>query len=265
VTQFRRVWGLCAIGAVLVLGSCRVDARVDIELEDDGSGTVRTTLTFDREAMARLGGRAKAAQQVPLADLRDAGWEISSWTPGPRGTTTLTLTHGFLDQEDLARRLADLVGTNGALREPAIARERGWFTSRDALSLVVDMRAPESGVIKDADLRARLQAAGLDPATLDTQLTQELRDSFHLSVAVHLPDGEEREYDATIGKTDTVSVAQEHTDYDRMVKLGLALALAVLAVLFIAAAAVSARRNRRRRAARVHREERIERERAPTM
>jgi hypothetical protein len=266
VTQFRRVLGRCAIGAVLLfLAGCRVDARVDIALEDDGSGTVTATLTFDREAMARLGGRAKAAQQVPLGDLRDAGWQISSWTPGPRGTTTLTLTQEYADQDELARLLADLTGADGALRTPTIERERGWFTSRDSLSLVVDMRALESGVVGDAELRARLEAAGLDPTTLDSQLTRELRDSFHLTVAVQLPGGEVREYDATVGTEETVAAEQDHTDYDRMVQLGLAVALAVLAALFLASAAVSARRNRRRRRERVHQEERIERKRAPTM
>jgi hypothetical protein len=260
VTQVRRVWGLCAIGAVLLAG-CRVDARVDIALADDGSGTIRTTLTFDPQAMVRLGGRERAARQVPLDDLRAAGWKISRWTRGGNGVTTLTFAHGFGSQEGLARRLADLVGPGGALRDPRITRERGWFTSHNALSLVVDMRTPASGIGSDEDLKARLLLAGLDPASLDKQLTTELRSALHVSVVVHLPDGRERVYDATTGTSTTVSVSQSRTDYDRMVKVGIALALALLALLFLTAAAMSARRDRRRRAARI----RLDSQRAPLM
>jgi hypothetical protein len=273
VTQFRRVWSrrvwaLCAIGVALLLAGCRVDARVDITLDDDGSGTVRTTLVFDRDAMSRLGGAQKATRQFPLDDLRAAGWEVSAFVRRPKNTTTLTLTHDFQGQAELERLLADLVGEKGALREARITRDRGWFRAHDDMSLVVDMRAPASGIGSDEDLRARLRAAGLDPDALDKQLSAELRDSLHVTVALHLPGGTERVYDATTGTIATVSASRSHTDYDRMVKLGIAVALAVLALLFLSAASVSARRRRRRRrrgARRPRTEPPIETERAPTM
>jgi hypothetical protein len=264
VTQVRRVWGLVAIGVVLLAG-CRVDARVDIALAADGSGTVRTTLRFDADAIQRLGGVERAARQVPLADLRAAGWKVSPWAHTASSTTTLTLQHAFRDQADLARRLADLVGPQGLLRDPRITRERGWFSSRDGLSLVVDLRVPASGIGSDEDLKGRLLLAGLDPATLDAQLTAELRSALRVAVVVRLPDGTKRTYDGTTGTLATVSTSRSHTDYDRMVKLGIAAALALLAVSFLLAASAGARRQRRRRRARVQAELRIERDRAPLM
>ncbi len=237
-----------AIGVVLLAG-CRVNARVDVTLANDGSGTLRTTLTFDKEAIERLGGVDKAARQVPLADLRAAGWDVSAFMRASKDTTTLTLTHGFTGQADLVRRLADLAGPRGALRDPRITRHRGWFSSRDALSLVVDMRAPASGIGSDADMKARLRLAGLDPDALDKELTAELRNALHLSVVLHLPDGRERVYDARTGTLTTVTVSGSHTDYDRMVKVGIAIALALLAVLFLSAAGVARRRRKRRRQA----------------
>ncbi len=258
------MWGLVAIAAVLLAG-CRVDARVDVTLANDGSGTVRTTLKFDRDAIQRLGGLDAAAKQVPLADLRAAGWKVSRWTGGARSTATLTLTHDFRDQADLARRLADLVGPKGLLRDPRITRARDWFSSSDGLSLVVDLRTPKSGIGSDADLKARLLVAGLDPATLDAQLSAELRSALHLTVVVRLPDGTKRTYDATNGTVSTVSASHSKTDYDRMVKLGIAVVLAVLAGLFLLAASASARRQRRRRKARVRAELLLDRDRAPLM
>jgi hypothetical protein len=255
---------MVAIGTVLLAG-CRVDARVDVTLASDGSGTVRTTLVLDRDAITRLGGLAAASRQVPLADLRAAGWKVSRWTGGAGSTATLTLTHVFRDQADLARRLADLVGPHGPLRDPRITRERGWFSSRDGLALVVDLRKPVSGIGSDRDLRDRLRLAGLDPKTLDEKLTRELRSALHLTVAVRLPDGTERTFDATPGTSSTVSASDSRTYYDRMVELGIAVALALLAGLFLLAASASSRRQRRRRTNRVRAEQLLERDRAPLM
>ena len=255
---------MIAIGAVLLAG-CRVDARVDVTLASDGSGTIRTTLVLDRDAITQLGGVAAASRQVPLADLRAAGWKVSRWTPGVRSSASLTFTHVFRDQADLARRLADLVGAHGLLRDPRITRERRWFSSRDALALVVDLRTPASGLGSDKDLAARLRLAGLDPKTLDERLSRELRSALHLTVVVRLPDGTERTYDATTGTVSTVTASQSRTYYDRMVKLGIAVALALLAGLFLLAASASARRQRRRRTKRGQAEQLLDRDRAPLM
>ena len=255
---------MIAIGAVLLAG-CRVDARVDVTLASDGSGTVRTTLSLDRDAITRLGGLAAASRQVPLADLRAAGWQVSPWTGSARSTATLTFTHVFRNQADLARRLADLVGAQGLLRDPRITRDRGWFSSRDGLALVVDLRAPATGIGSDKDLEARLRIAGLDPKTLDAQLTRELRSALHLTVVVRLPDGTERSFDATTGTVSTVSASQSSNAYDRMVELGIAVALALLAGLFLLAASASGRRERRRRMKRVRGEQLLDRDRAPLM
>jgi hypothetical protein len=249
----------------MMLAGCRVDARVDITLAGNGSGTVRTTLTFDRDAITRLGGLAGASRQVPLGDLRAAGWNVSSWTAGAGSTATITFTHDYRDQADLARRLGDLVGPQGLLRDPRITRERAWFNAGDGLSVVVDLRTPSSGIGSDKDLQARMRRAGLDPRTLDAQLSRELRSALHLTVVVRLPNGSERSADATAGTLTTLSASQSTTDYDRMVKLGIAVALALLAGLFLLAAWMSARRQRRRRTERVQAELLADRDRAPLM
>jgi hypothetical protein len=251
------------VAALLLLAACRVDTRVDVTVNADGSGTVHTTLTFDDEAMARLGGVAGATQQVPVADLQRAGWNVSGWVRTANGTS-VTLSHPFHGQADLSARLADLVGPGGMLRDPRLTHERGWFRSHDDLSMVVDLRSPQTGIGSDADLRARMRAAGLDPATLDAQLTSQLRDALHLTVVLHLPNGQTRSYDASSGSVATVKASESHTDYDGIVQVGIAIALVVLAGLLLLAATVGARRNRRRNAQRV-RTPHVEQERAPLM
>lgn len=245
--------------AVVVLAGCRVDARVDITMHGDGTGVLRASVTLDADALDQIGGERAAAQQIRLGDLQAAGWQFSALDHG-----TITFTHPFRGQTELAQRLSDLVGPGGVLRDPRITRERGWFSANDSVSLVVDMRAPQTGIGSDADLRARLKAAGLDPASLNAQMASDLRAALHVSVVVHLPDGETRTFDATNGTVTTIQAAHAHRDWDRIVKVGIAIALVLLGMMFFLAASVSARRNRRRRAQRV-RTMRIEHERAPLM
>jgi len=250
--------------AAVVLAGCRVDARVEITMHGDGTGVVHTTLVLDGAAVRQIGGVEAAARQVPLADLRTAGWQVSPWARSAVDGATITFTHSYTGEVDLARRVADLVGPQGVLRAPSLTRDRGWFSSRDALSLVIDLRAPTTGIGSDADLRARLRRAGVDPSALDAQLTQQLRDALHVSVVVHLPGGDTRTLDGTAGSSATLHASRTRTDYDQMVKVGIAGTLALLAGLFMAAAGAGARRERRRRAQRI-RSNRVEQERAPLM
>jgi hypothetical protein len=230
----------------LTLAGCNVNARVDIVLRDNGSGVVRATVTLDADALARLGASGASAPPVVVDDLRQAGWTVSPWVNSGRGSQTITLTHGFADRAELARVVDELTGAKGILQNPTLAHRRGWFSSRDALSLVVDMRAPSIGLTSDAALAANLRKVGVDPAVLEAQLDSQLRNALHLTVELHLPDGHTVTYEAQNGQVRTVSATSGGTDLDRVVKFGLGVALAVVAAMFFLAAGVGASRNRRR-------------------
>jgi hypothetical protein len=246
VTHIRRASAV--VGIVVLLAGCRVDARVDIPTRDDGSGTVRTTITLDADAVQQLGGSTRLAQTVPLDDLRTVGWTISPWTSATRGSQTITLSHPFVDQGDLVRRVVDLAGPRGVLQNPTLTRERGWFSSRDALSVVVDVRSPSVDIVHDAPLAARLRAAGFDPARLERQLATQLKSALHLSVVLRLPGGHTESYDAVPGSIKVVRVVHGGTDWDHVIRFVIGLVLALLAAGFLLAASAGARRNRRRTA-----------------
>jgi hypothetical protein len=207
----------------------------------------------------RLGGPTAFVQTVPLADLRAAGWTVSAWRRGDGGTETIVLSHPFVDQADLGRRILDLAGPNGILQNATLTHEHGWFSSRYTLSLVVDVRSPSIDIVHDTALSTRLRAAGVDPGLLQAQLAVQLKSALHVSVVVHLPGNKTRTYDAAPGSVKTVSASSGGTDWDHVVKFGIGLALALLAGLFFLAAGVGARRNRRRAAQRIDRGPRPER------
>ena len=263
MTRVRRLSVL--VGLAILLAGCNVNARFDITMRADGTGTVRTTITVDSDAVQRLGGPTAFTRTIPLDDLRAAGWTVSSWKRGDGGTETIELSHPFVDQADLGRRIVDLVGPKGILQKPALTHERGWFSSRYAVSLVVDVRSPSVDIVHDAALSSRLRAAGVDPALLQAELAVQLRSALHVTVVVHLPGGATpHTYDAATGTVQTYQAASGGTDWDHVVKFGIGLALALLAGMFFLAAGVGARRNRRRAAQRVDRGPRPE-ERTPLM
>ena len=91
-------------------------------MRDDGTGTVRTTITVDSDAVQRLGGPTAFAQTILLDDLRAAGWTVSQWTKGEGGAETIIVVASLSSIEaDLARRIGDLAGPNGILRKPDAA------------------------------------------------------------------------------------------------------------------------------------------------
>ena len=229
-------WCALLVG-VLLLAGCRVDARVDVTLNDNGSGTLRATLHLDDQAVARIGG----IKTLRLDDLSGAGWTVAMTA------NTVTASHDFRDQTELAALLTDLVGTQGVLADPHVTRERGWFTSKEGVSILVDLRNPTAGIADDKDLQARLKFAGLDPATLDAQFSKELKDGLHVRVVLHLPDGKTKTYDAEVGKRATVALSHEETHTGTLIEVAGAIVLVLLAGLFMLAASRGARRARAKR------------------
>jgi hypothetical protein len=238
--------------AVVLLAGCKVDARVDITLRADGSGRVAVKVTLDAEAVQKLTTGGSLASAVPLDDLRDAGWRVSAWKRSPSGAS-LSLSHEFVGQAELARRLADLTGPDGALRDPRITRTRRWFGSSDRIAVTVDMRDLDAGVKSDAELAQRLQAAGLDVNTLDAQLRGELRDALQVTVRMRAPGGPFQPTGFRGDGHGTIFASQSQTYVRRFVLLAAGAVLLLLALVVTAVLLRSRSRPRRTSSASHHR------------
>ncbi|MGO9877703.1 MAG: hypothetical protein ACLPVY_28355 [Acidimicrobiia bacterium] len=239
----RRVCALLVL--VGLVAGCKVDARVDVTLRADGSGTVTARVALDADAVRRLTPTEPLARAVPLGDVRAAGWKVSSWTAVSGGGDAITLTHDFVGQADLARRLADLVGSTGVLRGPTITHTRGWFGSKDTLAVTVDLRDLSTGLRSDAQLAKQLTFAGVDVKTLDAQLRSQLGNALTFTVRVQAPGGQSQTVQLSSGKQATVSASTSHT-YTRRIVLGVTGAGLILVALLLAAGSALVRSRRRR-------------------
>jgi hypothetical protein len=244
VTPVRRVGGLLLLAALLCAG-CKVDARVDVTLHADGSGTVAARITLDHDAVEELTRHEPLAQAVPLDDVRAAGWQVSGWKTSGRAAT-ITLSHDFVGQADLARRLTDLVGPTGVLRDARITRTRGWFDANDTIGLTGDLRHLSTGVKADPQLSRNLAAAGVDVNALDAQLRSELGQACSLTIAVHAPDGQTKTVELRAGNQASLTASSSRVHTARVVLVVVGIGLLVLALVVMAASLAA--RSRRRRA-----------------
>jgi hypothetical protein len=243
LTPVRRVGALVAL--LVLLTACKADVRVDVTVADDGSGAIAVRVDLDADAVQKLTAFAPIDQAVPLDDLRAAGWDVSSWQTASDGGASIELHHTFVGEDDLERRLGDLAPP-GVIADARIDRSRGWFRTRDEVSLAVDLRKLAAGVASDPELAGNLRAAGLDVDALETQFTEQLGDALTVEVAVHAPDGTTRTAKVTPGSHEEVAVSAASFDRGRVLVLSVAAGLAVVAVCLLVVARRSARRARRR-------------------
>src|SRR5204862_324015 len=124
-SRVRRVEALLALAALLCAG-CKVDARVDVTLHADGSGTVRARVALDADAVQRLTRHASLDKAVPLGDVRAAGWAVSGWTTsGGAGGAVCVWRLGARGPRRSPPRRGGGVGQQAAVQGKNNARARG--------------------------------------------------------------------------------------------------------------------------------------------
>jgi hypothetical protein len=234
---------LLAVAAVLLAG-CKVDARVDVTLRTDGSGTVTARVTLDADAVRRLTRHAGLADAVPLDDVRAAGWDVSGWKTSS-GNATITLSHDFVGQEELSQLLADLGGSSGVFADARLTRSRSWISAKDSVAVTGNLQNLASGVQADAALSRNLAAAGVDVDALDDELRSQLDEAFSLTLAVHAPDGETKSVTLKAGDQERVSATSSRTHTTRALLSVAGVGLLVLALLLIGASLAAMWRRRR--------------------
>lgn len=230
----RRARLVALLVLAIVLAGCRVDTTLTVVVHEDGSGVVRVRTTLDAEAVRQAEANGgKLEDRVRLGDLSAAGWTVAAWERKPDGTATLLLRKPFASARQLAGVVDELSGARGPVRDVALTRDSGLLTTSFDVSGVADLTQLTSGVLDDQELVARLGAERIDLPVLDQRLSQELKDSFHLKVAVQFPDGTRKELSVDPGSKARIDASSSDLDATRAGLLVTAIVLAVLAVVIL--------------------------------
>jgi len=183
VRSRRRRAGRLLLLAVLgaVAGACEVRTELNIDVADDGSGTVEVALGLDGDALER---RPQAFDDLDLSGLEDAGWEIT----GPDeddGYTWLRATHRYGAPEELGPLVDQVAGDRGPLRDFALVRDDEFAETRYRFAGTVDFTAGAGAL---ADDPALAEAIGSEPVELlEERLGAAIDEMVGVQVSVRLP------------------------------------------------------------------------------
>lgn len=156
---------LLLVGAAALLSACRIDASVDVAVNDDGSGEVRVNVGFDDEALARAGG-------LRLDDVRAAGWTVSGPQKEPdRDASGLQWIHAvkaFTGSEQFTAIMSEIDGPNGIFRDFRLMRSTGFAKVTYTVTGTVDpARGLES--FSDTEIAQLLGGNALGRPTAEVQ------------------------------------------------------------------------------------------------
>lgn len=97
---------------VVLLSACRVDSKIDIVVDQHGSGTITVTTTADAEVVADA---PSLTSDLRFDDAKAAGWSVTGPTALDKGGLVVILTHTFASLDEANALLDQLSGPNGPL------------------------------------------------------------------------------------------------------------------------------------------------------
>jgi hypothetical protein len=155
--------------AVLALSACRVDATVDVTVNQQGAGTIVIAATADADVVKQA---PRLADDLRFDDAVAAGWTVPKPASTADGGLKVELTHSFATPEEATALLQSINGTGGPLRSVSLTRTVSQSGTRIALAGAAridglaafadpDMLTALKGTTPYAD---QIAAANLSPA-----------------------------------------------------------------------------------------------------
>jgi hypothetical protein len=196
---------------LVTCAGCKLDARVTVDVERSGAGTVSVRVVLDRDAADRLGDPATALR---LEDLRAAGWQVDAPAANELGVT-LNASKRFESPGDLQAVLDEVGGRDGVFRGWSLHVDDGFASTSYSLAGGVHLTGGLEQ-FSDSDLATALDGLplGRTPDEMAAALGPD-RDAVTLTVHALLPASGDAEEHVSLGggpQDRTVRVATELRD-----------------------------------------------------
>jgi hypothetical protein len=168
--------------ALLLCSACQVTIALAVDSRADGSGTIRTGVGLDADALRQV---PDFAQQLRVDDLKRAGWTVV----GPRkegdGRTWVRASKPFANPASARRTVSEVNGPNGPFRDFRLSRTHSFLRTKTSFAGMVDLRG--ASALADQRLLQQLGATGADTTALQQQADALVNHSFRIEVVAHLP------------------------------------------------------------------------------
>ena len=175
---------LCA--AALILSACQVDAVVDVNVNDDGSGTVTLTTAFD-EAIVEAAPELEDGLRTD--DLAAAGWTVVGPQRSESGTAVVvSASKDFVSPNDLAGVLDEIAGPNSLFSDFTVERTRSFARTTYQVTGQVDPRISLSTFGDEGITGLVGSPLGLSLPELEAVAGRPLEETVSLEFTITLPD-----------------------------------------------------------------------------
>ena len=181
-----RIRLLLAVLVALFATACQVDAVVDVEVGEDGSGIVRLTVAFD-EAIVEAAPELRDGLRVE--DLEQAGWLLE----GPReaesgGAVVYIATKSFVSPDHLPTVLDEIAGSSGLFSDFGVERSRSFARTTYTVTGQIDPSIDLTTFGDDAITGLIGEPLGASRAELEARAGRPLSETVSLEFSVTLPD-----------------------------------------------------------------------------
>jgi hypothetical protein len=193
---------LALIAALVVLGSCRIDATVAVTVEEDGTGVIELTVVADADVVREA---PDLAADLRLEDVTAAGWTAVGPEATADGGLQLVLSHDFASTGEATALLGQLSGANGPFVGLELVQDRSFARLTTALTGSISL-AEGVATMADDVLVEQVGSAPYLAALTEREIS--IADAFGLRLVVTTP-GSIVETDGAasppVGATTTVS------------------------------------------------------------
>jgi hypothetical protein len=170
----------------LLLGACRLQLDVNVEVAEDGSGEVEVVVAVDRDGIDRIGGDLDAV--LATDDLEDAGWTIEGPDEETDGFTRVRFRKAFDDPDEASAIFEEIAGEEGPFQDFAVSHDSSLARTEWGFRGRVDF----SGGLEafgDDELAAALDGEPLGQSVeeIEAQLGEALSRIIQVRVGVRLP------------------------------------------------------------------------------
>ncbi len=173
---------LAAVTLVAVLAGCELRTEINLDVAEDGSGTVEVGAGVDDDALER---RPTLLDDLALDDLLATGWTATAPTREADGLTWVRLRHEFATPAEVGPLIDEIAGEDGPFRDFALTRDDGFAETTYSFSGTVDFGSGVAGLTDDPQVAEALEA---DPAELiEAEIGQALDEVLRVQVGVRLP------------------------------------------------------------------------------
>ena len=144
-----RRWTLLLIAGLAVIASaCRVDTAVQVEVGDDGSGTVTVVVNADADAAIRV---PEFVRGLRLDDARDAGWTVEGPVSRADGGVQIRAAKRFESASQLPQVLEEIAGKGVIFSDVVLEQTRSFAETSYSFRATINP-TPPLGAFSDGAL-----------------------------------------------------------------------------------------------------------------